>query len=191
MLATIRDDVVGRLCKKDEIILMVGERLYEKIKRKTDKAMEVRKSVCNDMRKLGNLYLHFKSQDGVVSQNNNILDMFMRCNFINLKQAIENYTEKENAKIKAGLKHVLYYLLTSTAHIIKGTFLMKDEDHKADQIDKFLSMFKLWKNHIFGDAQYQLNKARQRHLRKPSELPLEKDVAKVLKIAQNLNTPCL
>ena len=159
MLATIRDDVVGRLCKKDEIILMVGERLYEKIKRKTDKAMEVRKSVCNDMRKLGNLYLHFKSQDGVVSQNNNILDMFMRCNFINLKQAIENYTEKENAKIKAGLKHVLYYLLTSTAHIIKGTFLMKDEDHKADQIDKFLSMFKLWKNHIFGDAQYQLNKS--------------------------------
>ena len=60
----MRNDEVGMLCKSDETIITVGSYLFEKIKRKLDKEMEVRRSVRNDMRRLGNLYREFKQSEG-------------------------------------------------------------------------------------------------------------------------------
>ena len=179
ILSTLRNDKVGVLCKSDDVILTIGERLHEKMKRKKDKTMGVRKSVRTDMRRLENMYLIFLTQENVNRKNGNALDMFLRCNFQQLRESIDVYTLKDSSQIKAGLKHVLYYLIKSSSNIMKATYLSRDDDQMAEEIDKFIAVLGLWKNFIFGDATYHLNKERQKRLRKPQELPLEGDVRKL------------
>ena len=46
-------------------------------------------------------------------------------------------------------------------------------------MDDFICVLELFKDQVFGDATYQLNKDRQIRLRKPAALPLQEDVRKV------------
>ena len=85
ILENLRSDSIGLMCREDEIILTVGVRLYDKLKRKADKAVEVRKSVRNDMRRLARLYTAFKQQPNVTCHHNNAMDMFNRVNFDQLR----------------------------------------------------------------------------------------------------------
>ena len=134
------NDEVGMLCKSDETIITVGSYLFEKIKRKLDKEMEVRRSVRNDMRRLGNLYREFKQSEGVKQVFHNACDMFRRENFLILTKAIDTYTKKNEDRIKAGLKFDLFYLIKSLVKAMKGTYLIKNEDCHAHDIEDFLSV---------------------------------------------------
>ena len=174
ILSKMRDDDIGKLVKGDSNILMIGARLYNKIKRKKDKLTEVRKSVRADMRRLAHLYAHFKVLE-INRVYNNSTDMFLRKNFSQLCAAIETYTASEDCQ-KSGLKHVLCYLILNAAEKMIGHFLSQDNDAAADDIDRFIKLYNLEKNNIFGDAVYDLNIRRNKKLKKPACLPIESDV---------------
>ncbi|XP_065673908.1 uncharacterized protein LOC136090860 [Hydra vulgaris] len=187
VLRNMRNDEVGKICKQDIIILTVGLRLYDKMKRKLDKQSEVLKSVRNDMRRIGHLYSIFKINKKVKHVYNNAMDMFNRINFDAFRTAIDEYTIAGDY-LKSGLKIVLSSLIKKAAKIIKGTVLTENDDKltfkendtvakkKAQEIDMFVSVFETWKGYIFGDAEYDINKRRQQKLRKPNMLPDEEDV---------------
>ena len=84
-----------------------------------------------------------------------------------------------------GLKTQLYYLIKRFAKIIKGTHLVRDDDDKAAEIDKFVQVLELHHLEIFGDATYRLNMNRQEKLRRPQELPDEADVGVLKKYTVN------
>ena len=191
ILYQIRSDKIGELCQTDPTILTIGMRLFDKVKRKVDKSMEVRRSVQKDMRRLASLYLEFKELPGVCIVNGNAMDLFTRGNFGHQRDAIDSYTTNSENKLKPGLKIGLNYLIKTCAKIMKGTILTisfngnsSKEDNKiavdmANEIDLFLSVFNLWQDHIFGDAAYSNNKERQMKLQKPASLPLEGDIRKL------------
>lgn len=81
--------------------------------------------------------------------------------------------------LKHGLKTALYYLLKKTSKLIKGSYLIDDEDKKAEEIDRFVEVLELNHDYLFGDAVYAVNKARNEKLRKPSSLPFEEDILNV------------
>ena len=62
ILANLKDDAVGIICKADSGILFFGSRLFEKLKRKKDKDFQVRNTVKQDtVRRMGTLFLHLQS----------------------------------------------------------------------------------------------------------------------------------
>jgi len=126
------------------------------------------------MRRLSTLYQAFKK----VKQTSSSEDMLVRRNFDSLRTAIEETTTSDG-EVKAGLKTALYYLLQNFAKVLKGSYLINDEDDRAEEIDKFLQILALNHNLVFGDAAYILNKNRQMKLRCPESLPSEDDVAKL------------
>ena len=107
--------------------------------------------------------------------------MMERQHFPALDQAIGKYTTQDDTDLKAGLKASLYYLLKTMAKIVKGTFIVNDEDDKATEIDKFVVVLELNHASLFGDATYKINLSRQTKLRRPHNLPVNEDVSKVLK----------
>ena len=167
------------------MILCVGQNLWSKLKNKADKASEVRKSVMSNMRRLATLYIIFKQE--LLSEDHgdlgvtegNISDMFQRRYFTVLETAIEKMSEDGNHDIKAGLKRDLRYPIQTAAEIIQGHYLINNKDEKAQEIEKFMHVFRMKRFYLFGDAEYKMVKDRQLKLRKPEELPDEDDVQKV------------
>jgi hypothetical protein len=186
VLCGLQDDEVGKLCKSDPTIKLVGARLWEKDRTKPDKTMEVKKCVRASMRNLGRLYLEFKQQMPA-DEESSARDMFNRDHFSKLREAVRIMTDKENStddpdvvNIKYGLKSSLYYLLINSATIMKSSYLeTKGEEKLAEEVEYFISVLKLNQNIMFGDAKYHINKSRQEHLRLPSRNPEEKDVEKL------------
>jgi len=178
ILSVFRDDEVARICRKDIAILKIGTVLFNKAKRKAGKLSQVKKSVRTDMRRLAHLFVVFRDNPRIKMENGNVLDMFDRTNFDALTDCINKYSTGEDLQLKPGLKQNLFYLLKRSAKILKGFFLSQKKDEEADEIDKFISLLEMMEDNIFGDAVCQLNKNRNIKLRKPSELPLEKDIVK-------------
>ena len=175
IIGKLRDDDVGQLIRSDPTILMIGSRLYDKIRRKKDKQTEVRRSVRADMRRLGHLYKHFKTLE-IQPIFNNATDMFLRKNFTNLTIAINLYTSSENEQQKSGLKQALCYLILNAAEKLVGNFLANDNDSVAEDISNFIKLYNLEKENVFGDASYNLNNRRNKKLKKPANLPIESDI---------------
>ena len=179
ILSKFRTDGIGNCCRKDETILLIGSIFYGKMKRKSDKSVEVKKSVRTDMRRLASLYLHFKERSCMEPVFGNSHDMFNRANFTTLSDAIEDFTTTPEKKLKPGLKQNLYYLLLRSAKVLKASLLVQKKDEQASDIEKFVSVLELWEDILFGDATYALNNNKQVNLRKPGKLPLEADIEKL------------
>lgn len=187
VLCKLREDEIGLKCREDSVICFIGKRLWTQSKRKADKKNEVRKGVMTSMRRLSALYLLFLKQQeelGVVKQREgNVADMFIRANFTHLEQAVIEYTTKgfgnSTDDLKHGLKTAIYCLIKKACKLIKGMYLIDDEDDKASDVDKFIDVFELSHDYLFGDATYAMNRNRNEKLRKPEALPLEEDIAKV------------
>ncbi|XP_065641740.1 uncharacterized protein LOC124810140 [Hydra vulgaris] len=175
IIEKLRDDEIGKSVKNDPIILMIGSRLFNKIKRKKDKQNEVKRSVRADMRRLANLYQNFKKFQ-IKTVYNNATDMFLRTNFMHLSSAILVYTSSENEEQKSALKHALCYLILNAAEKLVGHFLSLENDSVANDICNFIKLFKLEKDNIFADANYDLISRRNRKHKKPVNLPLENDI---------------
>ena len=122
--------------------------------------MEVRHSVTNDMR-LGNLYREFKQSEGVSKVFNNACDMFRRENFSILTKAIDTHTKK--LRINESRVEVCsnFYLIKSSVKAMKRTYLIKNEDGHARDIEDFKSVLELCKDNLFADATYHINMGRQ------------------------------
>ena len=176
ILAKFIDNDVGRLCRKDKTIIKLGSVFYRRIRRKWDKAVQVRKTVRIEMRRLGNLYLIFTKQQNIIEKKKEAHDMFLRCNFEALRDAIDIYSVTSEGKLKPGLKQNLLFLLKRSAKALKAILMSNSEDDEAREIESFVQVLELWEDFVFGDAQYELNKRRQINLRRPENLPNEDDV---------------
>ena len=75
------NDDVGRLCKTDPTILLIGQSLYSMVKQKPDKTSGIKTSVKANTRMLGNLYTEFE-QHNPASQGDHAtsVDMLERRN---------------------------------------------------------------------------------------------------------------
>jgi len=177
------DDEAGNLCKTNNCLLMIGQKLYDKLHAKQDKKMELKRSVMSDMRRLSTLFSHFqRKMQATGTHIVDFVDMYDRRNFLQLEAAIRHYTASDNeSNMKAGLKLSLYYLIKRTAKIVKIMYLIKDDDDKASAVDKFIDLFTDNYNLLFSDAVYHINKNRQQKLRRPQELPQDEEVAKLRK----------
>ena len=176
ILSKFRNNLVGTLCITDETILKVGQIFYSKVKRKADKAIQVRKTVRMEMRRLGNLCIIFKQEKNLLIKYANSMDMFIRPNFMQLRNAIDLYSTSTVGNLKPGLKQNLFYLFKQAAKAIKALKLAECDDASAEEIGKFVEIFELWSHNIFGESQYELNKRRQINLRRPGKLPDEEDI---------------
>ena len=168
IISKFQNDDVGTICKTDTTIIIIGERIFQKNKKKVDRLMETRKNTMNDMRLLAKVYLAMKSNEN--SDLSGFKDLFVRKNFQILETAVETVTSKspgsENIDdVKHGVKHKLYYLLRTSAQILKAN----DEDDQAREVDNFVDLLLLNQNIMFGDATYKINKNRQEKLRMPEQ----------------------
>ena len=55
--------------------------------------------------------------------------------------------------------------------------MMAGDDRRATYIEKFMCVFKLKQNYMFGDADYEISKNRQVRLRKPEQMPADENQA--------------
>ena len=88
-------DEVSSLAKKDSVILMIGARLYERLKCQTEKKHEIEKGARAIMR----LLAFRKETDSL----NDASDMFRREGVPHLCAAIEKMTE-DDKEVKSTLK---------------------------------------------------------------------------------------
>jgi hypothetical protein len=92
VVSHITQDETGCIASSDPTILLIGERLYQKTKRKVGKQMGTRKSVMNNMRLLARLYKEFREQNE--APQGGVENIFQRQNFKFLESAVEevNYS---------------------------------------------------------------------------------------------------
>ena len=191
LLTTLLLDEIGNYVKTDQIILMVGMRSFNSLRRKKDKVVEGKKTVRSRMRLLARLYLKFLSfynqQTNVIVIDllGNAADLYRKESMHLLGSAINKLCEDQGDKDlnslsisgqKSGLKIGILNLLKSTSQILIGHFLIECQDTRSNRVVEFLKVLKLFENEIFGDAYYDLNYRRNRSLRKPINLPKDDDV---------------
>jgi len=180
VLSRITNDSVGIICKSDPMILEVGRRQYEKLGRKPDKEMEVRKSTATGMRNLSKLFIAF--QDAASKGGKSITsaeEMLDRSYFPFLETAVNQISSHEDGELKCGLKLSLGYIIKTACKVMKGTYLIKGNDEKSESINKFLAVLDLQWANVFGDAEYRAIKNRTTKLRKPVQLPIEDDILRL------------
>lgn len=175
VLDKMRDDAVGELCRKDSDLISFGVLEYDKIKRRLDKDVEVKKAVRATLRTLSTLYNVFLKEEHAKFYHRSS-DMLRRENFLVLRKSIESLTTKEDSSIKASLRNSLYYYLNNFALSVKGYFLISKMDLESRHVEEFLTVLKLFKDSIFGESQKVVHKNRMLKSRRPANLPLEDDV---------------
>ena len=191
LLNDLRLDEVGNLVKEDPIILMIGVRSFESLKKKKDKKKETKRTVRGRMRLLGRLYLGFKKMYGEQSEvtlpqeNHNAGDMFHRGAMLILGRAINTLCEKDEIQDndvygllseKSGLKIAILNLLKLVAKYLTGYYLMKRKDDSAQQVVDFLKVLKYYEDDIFGDAYYALNHKKNTTTKKAKSLTSDEDI---------------
>lgn len=122
VLSSFWKDDVSRVIKNDEFILVIGNRLFQKTKKRIGKEVSTIKTVLAELRRIARLYIIFTEMD-IDVVHNNILDMFRRKNFEYLRVAIDRLTTSDEDEFKHGLKYNLKFTLSNGAKILKGTFL--------------------------------------------------------------------
>ena len=177
ILSRLDCDDVGDICRTDPTIRLIGRELFKKDIKKVDKEMETRKSVMADMRLLGALLLSMKEENSALTGR----DIFERSNFECLETGVHKITTYEDGKLKYGKKQKLLHSIINGGKILHADLLIKHQDPDAEEVSKFLDILKHKKNAVFGDAQYQINVARQERLRAPEAKVNEKFVANLHK----------
>ena len=171
-------DECSDLVKADSIILMVGLRTFNSLRRKKDKVVEGRKRVRNMMRQMATIYMKFlkvyseQNEVKLTEILNNAADMYRKETVLILGRAIDEHCEKEDegngctsvTKQKSGAKVGLLNLFKNTGNMLIGHFLVESQDQRSNRVVEFLKVFKLFENELFGDAYYDLNYRRNRNL---------------------------
>jgi len=176
LLTRLSNDDIGQLCRTEPMILIVGKYLFKNIARNPAKKIEIRKSTMSSMRNLARLYIAFKKE---AAQDVKIItsaeELLHRCNFKYLHAAIENLTMNGN-ELKFGMKLAYGNFLKVVADIMKGTYLIGENDEMSDSVDKFTVILKLQWAYIFGNAEYRAVQNRNSKTRRPGNLPLEENI---------------
>ena len=166
-MATFHNDEIGKLCRSDPTIVLIGRRRFQRNRGKVDKLVEIKKSVMTEMRLLSKLCIVFA--EAAPGSNISAKDMFVRTNFNVLEVAIEQVTLTESSVLKHGVKNGLYYLLKNSANIVMSSYLGVGDDNQAAEVEKFIHYLELNRDTVFADAVYAINKSRQERLRMPEQ----------------------
>ena len=134
--------------RTDLRILEFGSILCERIKRRLEKEVEIRKQVRSDMCRLATLFLYFQKHE-CTSFYGDSADMLRKENFTFLRMAIEECTTKDNKKLNATLNFALYYLIKNLSRSVKGTFLMENKDGDPRALDDFITVLELCKDNSY------------------------------------------
>ena len=169
-------DEKGKLCQNNQFILLFGQYLHKKHKRRKGKMVENRRIVMQNMRVLAGLYLKFIEAASTAGIHGlRIESMFDRQYIDILKDAIEMLSIDEANELKSGTRLLLGSVLKRVIKIYKGVLLKRKQDAEAEELDKFSIILSTEWVDIFATAEYQI-KAKRHELRRPHELPLENDV---------------
>jgi hypothetical protein len=77
------------------------------------------------------------------------------------------------------MKHNLFYLLRSSANIVRASQLAATDDKKAQETSFFIEILNLNQSQVFGDAAGVINYNRQEKLRMP-EMQADEEEVKTL-----------
>ncbi|XP_070177564.1 nucleolar protein dao-5-like [Littorina saxatilis] len=137
-----RQDEVGNVCRTDRVILLLGQKLYNKSVKKD------RRVIKSEMRRLGNLVLEMRKVS--FSETLGGADVINRENFVHLTSAIQNLTTSPGNVTKAGLKFTIGYLLKKVAKVMKEKYIVEEKSlEKAVEVDRFLCDLDLKWDFIF------------------------------------------
>ncbi len=169
ILERFRDDEIGKVCRTDTMIVVLGKRLYSKY--------NDRKIAMSNMRRLGLLLIKFRetANDSTLAGES----MLDRKNFAALEDALDHVSRANDGSLKAALKLALGYQLKKCVKTMKGYNIMHDKLERNQEIDYFQSLLDLNWDCLFGRSQLQVDSRRQDVLRRPARLPLEADVSKI------------
>ena len=170
VLDRFRDDDCGKICRKDKLVILLGQRLWLKSVKKE------RKVIMSDMRHMGNLILAVNrlSPSDLTGE-----ELFKREHFDLLTQAIQDLTQKNQSRgQKSGLKLALGYVLKKAIKVLKGHYTQFNMLEQADEVGRFSDVLGLNWDFLFYSAQLECEQ-RRGVLRKPESMPLEQDVKKL------------
>jgi len=186
VLSRFADDEVGRLCREDKTLVMIGSKLYQKMRNKKGK----KRAVMLDMRRLGHIFLRFR--DIVLQQSSHestdddsvlVLDMVRRQNFGILEQACSDYTSStvdDAVKEKPALAQAVYYLLAKAARVVKVYHCLNEDDVRATEVTEFLDVLNFSRNNKIGGAVCEVSKnGRRKKLRRTDNFPQLADVERL------------
>jgi len=156
ILATLRNDEIGILCKTDPAILTYGYWSFTKLS-KNDNIFGSRQTTRKEMRYLGHLYAKFLTHNPKVLSKGNMKDMLNHINFTALRYAIDDYC-LSGESLKAGNKQSLHYILINAARTFKALAFTDGDDAEAEGMERFIAVLKLFEATIFGDASVKLKK---------------------------------
>lgn len=137
LLNSLRLDEVGNYVKGDSIILMIGVRSFEALRRRKDKVCVTKKTVRARMRLIGRLYILFssmydsQSELTVTNLANNAADIYRMGSIPILGTAINQMCVKDDDEElnylsisgeKSGLKVSILNTIKHTAKLISATF---------------------------------------------------------------------
>ncbi|XP_047738880.1 uncharacterized protein LOC125178653 [Hyalella azteca] len=177
-----RNDEIGLLCTSDPIIMSLGHQQFKSLQC-SFKRIEARGRTMKYMRLIARLLVNFRASAAKDGKLLDTHDLFRRIYFPYLVKAIENVSKVDN-KTKHGLKIALGYAIKEAALALQGMFLISEEDKKADEITKFLSILTMKWGEIFRSSEYASKKKREEVLRRPSRLP---DMAKMEAVKEHIN----
>ena len=150
-------DDISAMAKSDPLILVVGYRIFNRQKCKTEKKQEVEKRVRTVMRQLSQLYLKFKES---VESTTDSSDMFNKENLSHLRVAIDGLCEEED-RLKCGLKVQLQNTIKQAAKIGEVHYLVEGLDQLVERVCTFLKVFALVEEEIFNRALYKLKQKKK------------------------------
>ena len=164
-------DAIGEICRTDAVLRQLGKSFYAKGKD--------RKVAMADMRRFGALLINFRQY--TKDPTHDCETMMMPAYFSKLEMAINHTTKEQNGVEKHGQRLAIGYLLKRSALLLKATFIMANNKEKADLTDNFITVLTLRWPYMFNHCQREVELRRQNVLRRPQELPLERDVGVVMR----------
>uniref|UniRef100_A0A7M5UR60 Uncharacterized protein n=2 Tax=Clytia hemisphaerica TaxID=252671 RepID=A0A7M5UR60_9CNID len=166
-------DEISKLAKTDQYILIVGARIFNGNKCKSEKMQEVETRVRSHMRLLSRLLLKFIESLGIATD---LRSMFDRTNMKHLRYAIESLTETEANEQKSGLKVQIQNVIKLAAKTLEAHFLIEGDNNSSIMICEFVKVFHLVENELFNGALYKIKQKRNKSTRRPENLPDEEIV---------------
>ena len=171
VLAGMRQDDILTTVKGDAAIMIIGKDIFEA--KKVNKCREAKVKARRAMRRVARL----KTALGVLSAR----ELFTIKNITRLETAICEMSRTATS-LKAGLKIALGTLVKQCCHILVDHYLTSGQKAIADEIREFREVFAspIHYAKLMATAEYHLKEKRQRQNRKPSNLPSEVDLSKLM-----------
>jgi hypothetical protein len=179
ILECFHDNEIGKLIRSDDWIKRYGYLCFQNFEG-TEKRTERRSSLMSNLRRLAHLFLVFKeilTKEKPHMKLDSCSQMFDRNFILYIQEAICSMTkDKETNTVKHGLKLSLRYLISDVCKVMRANYLLLRQDDQAEEMAKFILILQLIWPTFFPSAEESVVKNRHSDLRRPVNLPNEKEI---------------